>query len=137
MLRTRYLRTFRGRYPDVWPSDYKLGMWAWLLHRLTGLFLIGYGIFHLFEASLSLVGEDAFDWLYSLGYTAWMQSLDFVLVAALLYHSMNGLAIILVGLGIGVRKHKALFSGLMFAGFVLFVIVARDILPFIIGRHLY
>lgn len=124
------------RQPDLWPSTYKMGMWVWVLHRLTGLYLIGYGAFHLLEIALSLVGVEAFDWFFGQGYSPLMQFLDLGLMTALFYHSLNGLRVILLDLGIGVKRHKALFAGIMSAGFVLYAYVAWEILPYILGRSL-
>ncbi len=112
-------------------------MWVWLLHRLTGLYLIGYGAFHLVEIALSLVGVDAFDWFFGQGYSQIMQFLDLGLMTALFYHSLNGLRVILMDFGIGVKRHKALFAGIMAAGFLLCGYVAWEILPYILGRSLF
>ena len=35
--------------------------------------------------------------------------LDLMLVAAVLYHALNGVRIVLMDLGIGIRRHKAVF----------------------------
>jgi len=128
---------FRARYPDVWPSNYKLGMWVWVLHRLTALFLIGYVFFHLLEIGLSHFGADVFDKLFGWGYSWWMQTFDLLLMAALLYHGMNGLRIILLDLGVGVRRHKLVFAAVMLVALVIYYLLAVDILPYIIGRPLF
>ena len=130
-------KTFRVRYPDVWPTSYKLGMWLWVLHRLTALFIIIYGLIHLLEIMVSHFGSDVFDAFFGLGYTWWMQTLDLLLMAALLFHSMNGLRVILLDLGIGVRKYKLGFAVAMLAGLALYCFVAVTILPYIIGRPLF
>ena len=132
-----WAKTLRARYPDLWPSNYTLGMWVWVLHRLTALFIIGYGLIHLLEVMLSHFGPDIFDAFFGLGYTWWIQTLDLLLMAALLYHSMNGLRIILLDLGIGLRRHKLGFVVAMVAGLALYCFVAIDILPYIIGRPLF
>jgi len=124
------LRVLRVGRPDIWPTDYKLGMWAAVLHRLTGLYLIGYLSFHLFEMALSLFGPAAFDKFFGWGYTWWMQVLDLGLMAALLYHGMNGLRIILHDLGIGVRRHKLAFGAAMLVAAGAYAFLARDILHF-------
>ena len=130
-------KTFRLKYPDVWPASYKLGMWAWVFHRVTALFIIGYGLIHLLEVMVSHFGSDVFDAFFGLGYTWWMQTLDLLLMAALLFHSMNGLRIILFDLGIGIRHHKLGFTLTMIAGLALYCFVAATILPYIIGKPLF
>jgi len=130
-------KTFRVRYPDVWPTNYKLGMWVWVLHRLTALFIIVYGLIHLLEVMVSHFGSDVFDVFWGLGYTWWIQTLDLLLMAAILFHSMNGLRIILLDLGIGARKYKLGFAVAMLAGLTLYCFVAAIILPYIIGGPLF
>jgi len=131
------IKTLGVRYPDVCPTNYKLGMWAWVLHRLTALFIIGYGLIHLLEVMVSHFGSGVFNAFFGLGYTWWMQTLDLLLMAALLFHSMNGLRIILLDLGIGARKHKLGFTVAMLAGLALYCLVAVNILPYVIGRPLF
>jgi len=127
----------RARYPDTWPTNYKLGMWIWVFHRVTGLFILGYLLFHLIEVMLSHFGPDIFDKFFGWGYTWWMQSLDLLLMAVLLFHSMNGLRVILFDLGIGIRKHKIVFASVMLLGLATYCFLANDILPYVIGRELF
>ena len=98
---------------------------------------MGYLLFHLVEVMLSHFGPDVYDIFFGWGYTWWIQSLDLLLMAALLFHAMNGLRIILFDLGIGIRKQKIVFAGVMLLGLVVFCLVALDILPYIIGRELF
>jgi len=121
----------------VWPTNYKLGMWVWVLHRLTALFIIIYGFIHLLEVMVSHFGSDVFDVFWGLGYTWWIQTLDLLLMAAILFHSMNGLRIILLDLGIGARKYKLGFAAAMLVGLILYCFVAATILPYVIGRPLF
>jgi len=58
-------------------------------------------------------------------------------MAALLFHSMSGLRIVLLDLGIGARKHKLGFTVAMLAGLALYCLVAVNILPYVIGRPLF
>jgi succinate dehydrogenase / fumarate reductase cytochrome b subunit len=53
--------------------------------------------------------------------------LDFMLVSAVLYHGLNGVRIVLMDLGFGIRRHKLVFLGVMIvaAGFLAaFAVVA-------------
>jgi len=134
MIRAKNIKT---RYPDSWPGGYKLGMWVWIFHRITGLFIMGYLLFHLVEVMLSHFGSDVYDIFFGWGYTRWMQSLDLLLMAALLFHSMNGLRVILFDLGIGIRKQKIVFASVMLLGLATYYFLAIDILPYVIGRKLF
>jgi succinate dehydrogenase / fumarate reductase cytochrome b subunit len=95
---------------QVWTT---IGMWAWVLHRLTGLGLALYLFIHIVLMGLSLLrGEEAFDAALSvLMGSRFFGSLETLLLAAVLYHGFNGIRILLfdMGLGIGVRAQKIIF----------------------------
>jgi succinate dehydrogenase / fumarate reductase cytochrome b subunit len=42
--------------------------------------------------------------------------LDLALIGAVLYHGMNGIRILLFDVGVGIRRHKPIFAGVMAAG---------------------
>jgi succinate dehydrogenase / fumarate reductase, cytochrome b subunit len=87
-----------------------LGMWAWVLFRISGLVLLAYLFVHIWVISQGRIGGpleldsllDSFD-------TPFLVFLDLMLVAALMYHALNGVRIVLMDLGVGIRQHKAVF----------------------------
>ncbi|MCX6373617.1 MAG: succinate dehydrogenase, cytochrome b556 subunit [Actinobacteria bacterium] len=87
-----------------------LGMWAWMLFRISGLVLLAYLFVHIWVISQGRIGGpleldsllDSFD-------TPFLVFLDLMLVAALMYHALNGVRIVLMDLGVGIRQHKAVF----------------------------
>jgi succinate dehydrogenase / fumarate reductase, cytochrome b subunit len=75
------------------------GQWAWLLHRLTGLGVLGFLCLHVIDTSLLLQGEAAYDHLIRSVYQQWwFQPLEVALGGALVYHALNGLRVIAVDL---------------------------------------
>lgn len=107
---------------QVWTT---VGMWAWILHRLTGLGLVLYIFIHIILMSSSLIrGQKAFDSMLTLlmdhpGF----EVLDTLLLGAVLYHGFNGIRILLfdLGVGIGVRCQKVLFWVFMAVAAILWV----------------
>ena len=99
-----------GHKRQVWTT---IGMWAWVLHRLTGLGLVLYLLIHIVLMGLSLLrGEEAFDAALSvLMGSRFFGLLETLLLAAVLYHGFNGIRILLfdMGLGIDVRAQKIIF----------------------------
>ncbi len=99
-----------GHKSQVWTT---IGMWAWVLHRLTGLGLALYLLIHIVLMGLSLLrGEEAFDAALSvLMGSRFFGLLETLLLAAVLYHGFNGIRILLfdMGLGISVRAQKIIF----------------------------
>ncbi len=107
---------------QVWTT---IGMWAWILHRLTGLGLVLYIFIHIVLMSSSLLrGRQAFDAMlsYLMGHPVF-QVLETLLLGAALYHGFNGIRILLfdLGLGIGVRRQKLLFWIFMIIAAILWV----------------
>jgi len=89
------------------------GMWAWILHRITGLGLVFYILLHTILMGVSLLsGREGFDATLSLlmGNPVF-ELLDILLLGAVLYHGFNGIRILLfdVGVGISVSSQKIIF----------------------------
>jgi len=88
-------------------------MWAWVVHRITGLGLVFYILLHTVLMGLSLLrGKEAFNATLSvLMGNHLFELLDIMLLAAVLYHGFNGIRILLfdVGVGVGVRSQKIIF----------------------------
>lgn len=125
-------RLFNIRNTDVWPARYKMGMWVWILHRITGVIIVLYGIAHLWVVSHARVDSGAsFDRLIDTFNKPWVKALELVLLAAILYHAVNGLRILLFDLGIGVRVQKQLFWGLMGGGAILMGFMIKFFWPLI------
>jgi succinate dehydrogenase / fumarate reductase cytochrome b subunit len=107
---------------QVWTT---IGMWAWILHRLTGLGLVFYIFIHIVLMSTSLLrGQQAFDATlsYLMSHPVF-QVLETLVLGAALYHGFNGIRILLfdLGVGIGVRSQKVLFWIFMAIAAILWV----------------
>ena len=89
------------------------GMWAWILHRITGLGLVFYILLHTILMGVSLLsGKEGFDATLSvLMGNPVFELLDIMLLGAVLYHGFNGIRILLfdVGIGISVNSQKIIF----------------------------
>ena len=105
-----------------------LGMWAWLLFRISGLILVAYLFVHIVIISQGQVsGADVLDKLFKTFDSPFLVFLDFMLVAAVLYHGLNGVRVFLMDLGVGIRQHKLVYWAAMTvaAGFLAaFAVVA-------------
>lgn len=92
-----------------------LGMWAWLLFRISGLILVGYLFAHIWVIGQGRAGEDALDDLFETFHSPVLVFLELMIVAAVLYHALNGVRIVLMDLGFGIRQHKLVFWVCMIA----------------------
>lgn len=127
---------YRPRYrPALWPARYAVGAWAFSLHRIAGVAIATYGLAHIIVISFASRGGP-FDSVMRLFQSPLFLLGELLLVAAILFHALNGFRIILFDLGIGIERQKGLFWGLMALGVVLFAFFASGVAPYILGRPL-
>jgi succinate dehydrogenase / fumarate reductase cytochrome b subunit len=121
----------RYKNTDLWPANYALGMWVWLLHRVTGVIIAVYGLAHLVVISFATIGTGGkdFDDVMKFFAKPYLVALEVVLLAVAFFHVLNGFRIVLFDLGIGVRVQKQMFAGLMVVGAVLYSLAVWALLP--------
>jgi succinate dehydrogenase / fumarate reductase, cytochrome b subunit len=105
----------------------KLGMWAYVLNRLTGIGLVVYLYLHLGVLTLLARGQSSWDSFVSLARSPYYLALDVLLLAGILIHGLNGLRVALTGFDIGVRAQKTLFGIVMLVAAVALVAAALKI----------
>ncbi|MGC8839043.1 MAG: succinate dehydrogenase, cytochrome b556 subunit [Anaerolineae bacterium] len=93
-----------------------VGTWAFALNRATGLLLVLYLGVHLTVLSLLARGPSAYDAFVAFASHPLVILFDLGLAAVLLYHGLNGVRLILLGLGWGLRWQRELFWALMVLG---------------------
>lgn len=116
----------------------KSGQWAFVSHRVTGFLVFMFLLLHIVDVSLVNIDPELYDTVHALYGNVLLRLFECGLLFALLYHSMNGLRIVLVDFFPGViRKEK------MLTGLVVFITLAVGIpgsivilWPFIDGRIL-
>jgi succinate dehydrogenase / fumarate reductase cytochrome b subunit len=72
------------------------GMLAWALHRITGVAVLVFLFLHIIETSMLTLGADSYNWALSIYKQAWFKPVEFLLVAAVLYHAGNGLMVMIL-----------------------------------------
>ncbi|PRB05411.1 succinate dehydrogenase, cytochrome b556 subunit [Microbacterium sp. MYb64] len=72
------------------------GMWSWVLHRITGISIFFFLLVHVLDTSLIRVSPEAYDAVLGTYKNPIMGLGETVLVAAIVFHALNGLRIILV-----------------------------------------
>jgi succinate dehydrogenase / fumarate reductase cytochrome b subunit len=98
------------------------GMWSWILHRGSGLLVLGFLFLHILDTSLIGFGKHHYDSIVNIYKQKWFIPLEVVLVAAVIYHSINGLRVILIDFwDAGARNEKALARAASVVSLVLFV----------------
>jgi succinate dehydrogenase / fumarate reductase cytochrome b subunit len=79
------------------------------LHRLTGLVIVLYLYLHLGVLSMLLVGRSAWSSFLGLVSAKSFLALEALLIAAVLFHGLNGIRVALVGSGIAVSRERTMF----------------------------
>jgi len=87
----------------------RTGTAAWLLQRLSGLFLTLYLVVHIFVIGTAVQGEETFDDLLSTFENTPFLILDAGLVGVVAFHALNGVRLVLLDFAIGLRLQKLLF----------------------------
>jgi succinate dehydrogenase / fumarate reductase cytochrome b subunit len=72
------------------------GMLAWALHRITGVAVLLFLLAHIVETSMLALGPDAYNRAISIYKQPWFKPLEFLLVAAVLYHAGNGIMVMIL-----------------------------------------
>lgn len=99
----------------------RVGMFAWMLHRLSGLALVGYLVVHVWGLR-AVTDPDAYNALIT-GYHAPIFKLgEFLLLGAVIYHALNGLRIVLIDFMGWSPKQQRLFWTLGAVAAILFIV---------------
>jgi succinate dehydrogenase / fumarate reductase cytochrome b subunit len=72
------------------------GMWSWVAHRITGVAVFFFLLVHVLDTALVRVSPGAYDAVIATYKTPLVNLLEVGLVAAVLFHALNGIRIILV-----------------------------------------
>jgi len=126
------------RSSDLNPRNMRLGMYAWLIQRLSGLYLVVFVLTHIaaiVQANLVIIQgfqAQVFDAFRNPFWGDGSPTLifDLVTLGLIAFHGMNGIRIVFLDLGLGVQRHRAAFWMSMLAA------VAASALVIIFGLPL-
>lgn len=96
-----------------------IGQWSWALHRVTGVGVLVFLLLHILDTSLIILGPEHYNTIIALYRVPVFRVMEVGLFAAVLFHALNGVRIILVDFWPDLtRVHRQLF----YAELVLFVV---------------
>lgn len=95
----------------------RLGMYAWVIQRVSGLYLVFFLLTHIMAIAQANFGittgsmAEMFDVLRNPFWTGASTTVafDLIILGIVAFHGLNGVRIVLLDLGIGVRKHRLSF----------------------------
>jgi succinate dehydrogenase cytochrome b subunit len=95
------------------PRGRRMGGFAFILNRLTGIGLVLYLYLHLVVLSMLARGPDAWDQFVDIALSPPFLALDVLLLVGMLIHGLNGIRVGLIGLGLVASRQRAMFIALM------------------------
>ena len=81
------------------------GQWSWLAHRVTGVAIILFLFAHVIDTAVIGWGPAAYNRVVSVYENPLVRLLEYGLVAAVLYHAINGTKILLIDFFPSLARH--------------------------------
>ncbi len=112
-------------------------MYAWALHRLTGLGVLAFLAVHIIETFFLTLGPDAYNAAISIYKSPFFKVAEIALTFAVLYHAVNGIRVTIQDFWPALWRYERAFIWASAAIFVLaFVPLAiLSILPLLRGEY--
>ncbi|PSQ15432.1 succinate dehydrogenase, cytochrome b556 subunit [Halobacteriales archaeon QS_8_69_26] len=122
----------RGAVEDFgrW-TEFSAGMWAWILHKFTGWVLVGYLFTHIAVLSSAMQGGAVYtETIQTLEGLFVVRVMEVGLLAAAVFHILNGIRLLMVDLGIGLEaQDRSFYASLVITG----AIVVASVPTFLSG----
>lgn len=115
-----------------------VGQWAWMAHRFTGIGVLLFLLTHILDTALIMLGPGPYNKIIAIYQLPVFGVLEIGLFAAVLYHALNGVRVVLVDFWIAsIQYHKQMFAIQMGIFAVIFLPVAWIMVGHIVhgGAH--
>ena len=109
------------------------GQYSWLMHRITGVAIILFLFAHVVDTAVIGWGPEAYERVVAVYEDPIIRLLEYGLVAAVLYHAINGTKILLIDF------FPSLAKNIRDIGFATFVIFLASMIPvtIIMGKQIF
>ena len=109
----------------------KVGMWSWVLHRISVVGIFFFLLVHILDTALVRVSPEAYNAVIAVYKTPIIGVAELGLVAAILFHGLNGLRVIAVDFwSKGIKFQAAMFWAVM----VITIVVVAAFTPMHLAR---
>lgn len=105
------------------------GMWSWVFHRITGVAIFFFLLVHILDTALIRLSPEAYNAVISTYKNPIMGLGEVALVAAIAFHALNGLRVILIDFWSKGTKYQAVLFWVVIA---LWIVTLVGFVP----RHL-
>lgn len=87
-----------------------IGQWSWLAHRVTGVGVLLFLFTHILDTALIILGPGWYNRIIAIYRWPVFGLLEIGLFAAVLYHALNGVRIIILDFWVGtIPQYKRMF----------------------------
>lgn len=108
------------------------GQYSWILHRITGVAVILFLFAHIVDTAVIGWGPEAYNRVTSVYHNWFVRLLELGLVAAVLYHAINGLKIMMFDFWPSTTRHM---KGISLVSSTIFVLCMVPIV-WIMGKEI-
>lgn len=108
------------------------GMWSWVLHRITGATIFFFLFVHVLDTALVRVSPQAYNAVIETYKTPIVGLMEMGLVAALLFHALNGIRVILIDFWQHGPKYQRVMLWAILAIWIVVLIASLGVL----GMHM-
>ncbi len=101
-------------------------MWSWVLHRIAGVAIFFFLLVHVLDTSLVRISPDAYNSVINEYKTPLLGLGELALVAAIGFHALNGIRIILIDFWVWGTRHQRLMFWIVI---VLWIVLLAGFAP--------
>jgi succinate dehydrogenase / fumarate reductase cytochrome b subunit len=109
------------------------GMWSWVLHRITGATVFFFLFVHVLDTALVRISPQVYDEVIDTYKTPIVGLMELALVAAVLYHALNGIRIVLIDFWSQGTRYQRLMLWVIGVTWLLMMVPATVL----VGLHLF
>jgi succinate dehydrogenase / fumarate reductase, cytochrome b subunit len=107
------------------------GMLAWAFHRISGVAIFAFLVLHVIDIFLVGFAPDVYDTLLGFYATPIGIIMEWLLGAAVLYHALNGLRIVIMDFW---PRTARFHRGLWYANWIIFLVIGLPVTYVIFGQ---
>ena len=103
-------------------------MWSWVLHRISGATIFFFLFVHVLDAAMLRVSPQTYDAVIHDYQTPIVGLMEFGLVAAVLFHALNGIRVILIDFWSEGTRYQRLMLWIVGVAYLLLMVPAGVVL---------